>query len=170
VGPDYKRPAAAIPENFRAPEPLPAPQAASFANLKWFEVFHDEKLQDLIRTGLAQNYDLRDAATRVEAARSSLGITRSAQFPNFAAGGAVEINRLSRDGTTQLPPAILPHQNRNFGEASLNLWCNSTRLSAAAGNERALFAMRDSRVTTPGIRREFWLGFAVPTERTPRKK
>jgi hypothetical protein len=38
VGPDYKRPAAAIPENFRAPEPLPAPQAASFANLKWFEV------------------------------------------------------------------------------------------------------------------------------------
>jgi outer membrane protein, multidrug efflux system len=121
VGPNYKRPTVAIPENFRAPEPLPAPQAASFANLKWFEIFKDDKLQDLIRTGLAQNYDLRDAVARVEAARASLGITRSAQFPNVGASGAVEINRLSRDGATRLPPSILPNQNRNFGEASLNL-------------------------------------------------
>ncbi len=121
VGPNYSRPSAAIPANFRAPEPLPAPQAASFANLKWFEIFKDDKLQDLIRTGLAQNYDLRDAVARVEAARAGLGITRSAQFPNFGAGGAVEINRLSRDGATPLPPQVLPNQNRNFGEASLNL-------------------------------------------------
>jgi outer membrane protein, multidrug efflux system len=121
VGPNYKRPQVAIPENFRAPEPLPAPQAASFANLKWFEIFKDEKLQELIRTGLAQNYDLRDAAARVEAARASLGITRSAQFPTVGAGGAIEFNRLSREGATQLPPAILPHQNRTFGEASLDL-------------------------------------------------
>ncbi len=121
VGPNYTRPSVAIPQTFRAPEPLPAPQAASFANLKWFEVFKDEKLQDLIRLGLAQNYDLRDAVARVEAARAGLGITRSAQFPNFGASGAVEINRLSRDGATQLPPVILPSQNRNFGEASLGL-------------------------------------------------
>jgi multidrug efflux system outer membrane protein len=121
VGPNYSRPTVAVPENFRAPEPLPAPQAASFANLKWFEIFKDAKLQDLIRTGLTQNYDLRDAVAHVEAARANLGITRSAQFPNFGASGAVEINRLSRDGTTQLPPSILPSQNRNFGEASLNL-------------------------------------------------
>src|SRR5580704_18697235 len=81
VGPNYSRPTVAVPENFRAPEPIPPPQAASFANLKWFEIFKDEKLQELIRTGLAQNYDLRDAAARVEAARASLGITRSAQLP-----------------------------------------------------------------------------------------
>ena len=121
VGPNYKRPTVAVPENFRAPEPLPAPQAASFANLKWFEIFKDEKLQDLIRSGLTQNYDLRDAVARVEAARASLGVTRSAQYPNVGAGGAVEINRLSRDGATPLPPQVLPNQNRNFGEASLNL-------------------------------------------------
>src|SRR3984957_9854896 len=121
VGPNYSRPAIATPANFRAPEPLPPQQAASFANLKWFEVFKDEKLQDLIRTGLAQNYDLRDAAARVEAARASLGITRSAQLPNVGASGAVEINRLSRNGTTPLSPVFLPDQNRNFGEASLNL-------------------------------------------------
>ncbi len=121
VGPNYTRPSVVVPQAFRAPDPLPAPQAASFANLKWFEVFKDEKLQGLIRDGLAQNYDLRDAVARVEAARANLGITRSAQLPNFGAGGSVEINRLSRDGSTPLPAAFLPSQNRNFGEASLSL-------------------------------------------------
>ena len=98
VGPNYQRPSVAVPAGFRAPEPLPATQAASLASLKWFEIFKDDKLQELIRTALRQNYDLRDAVARVEAARAGLGITRSAQFPNFDASGAVEINRLSRDG------------------------------------------------------------------------
>src|SRR5580658_8218425 len=75
VGPDYKRPSVAVPTSFRAPEPLPATQTASLANLKWFEVFKDDKLQELIRAALQQNYDLRDAVARVEAARAGLGIT-----------------------------------------------------------------------------------------------
>src|SRR5580700_9557777 len=117
VGPDYKRPTVAVPAGFRAPEPAPATQTAALANLKWFEVFRDDKLQELIRTALQQNYDLRDAVTRVEAARAGLGITRSAQFPNFDVSGAVEINRLSREGATPLPPRVIASQNRNFGEA-----------------------------------------------------
>ena len=121
VGPDYTRPTVAVPGNFRAPAPLPAPQAASLADLKWFEIFKDDKLQELIRTALQQNYDLREAVARVEEARAGLGITRSQQFPNVGAGGAVEINRLSRDGATPLPPTVLRSQNRNFGTATLDL-------------------------------------------------
>src|ERR1700677_916535 len=121
VGPNYKRPVLPTPASFRAPEPLPPGQAASMADLKWFEVFKDDKLQDLIRTALKQNYDLRDAVIRVEEARANLGITRSNQYPNVGASAGVEINRLSRDGATPLPAAFLPSQNRNFGEASLNL-------------------------------------------------
>jgi outer membrane protein, multidrug efflux system len=121
VGPNYKSPTTAIPTAFRTPDPIPPAQAASFADLKWFEVFKDEKLQELIRQSLVTNYDLRDAVARVEEARANLGITRSNQFPNFAANGSVEINRLSRDGATPLPPAFLPSQDRNFGSASLNL-------------------------------------------------
>src|SRR5580658_7964800 len=121
VGPNYVRPTVATPQNFRAPEPLPAPQAASLADLKWFEVFKDEKLQELIRTALTQNYDLRDAVARVEISRSNLGITRSDQFPQLDASGAVDINRLSRDGATPIPPALLSSQNRNFGTATLGL-------------------------------------------------
>jgi outer membrane protein, multidrug efflux system len=121
VGPNYQRPKLATPAQFRAPDPLPAQQAASIADLKWFEIFQDEQLQALIRTALVQNYDLRDAAARVEAARASLGITRSDQFPQFGASGGVELNRFSRDGATPIPPALLANQNRNFGEISLNL-------------------------------------------------
>jgi NodT family efflux transporter outer membrane factor (OMF) lipoprotein len=121
LGPNYKRPAVSVPASFRAPEPLPPGQAASLADLKWFEVFKDDKLQDLIRTALRQNYDLRDAVLRVEEARANLGITRSNQYPNFGASGGVEINRLSRDGATPLPAAFLPSQNRNFGTATLDL-------------------------------------------------
>ena len=121
VGPNYQRPKLATPAQFRAPEPLPATDAYSLADLKWFELFRDEQLQALIRRALVQNYDLRDAVTRVEAARANLGITRSNQFPQFGASGGVEINRFSRDGSTPLPASFLPSQNRNFGEASLGL-------------------------------------------------
>jgi multidrug efflux system outer membrane protein len=78
-------------------------------------------LQELERTALVQNYDLRDAAARVEAARANLGITRSNQFPNFDAGADITTTRFSRNGSLPLPAAVAPLQNRTFGEATLNL-------------------------------------------------
>jgi outer membrane protein, multidrug efflux system len=121
VGPNYVRPTVPVPQNFRAPEPLPVPQAASLADLKWFEIFKDEQLQELTRAALVQNYDLRDAVARVEQARANLGITRSNQFPQANASGDIQFTRLSRDGTFPLPASFVQSQNRNFGEASLNL-------------------------------------------------
>jgi multidrug efflux system outer membrane protein len=121
VGPNYQRPLVKTPENFRAPDPLPAPQPTSLADLKWWDVFKDEKLQELIRAALAANYDLRDAVVRVEAARASLGATRSNQFPQIGASGDIQFTRISRGGQTPLPASFVPSQNRNFGEAALNL-------------------------------------------------
>jgi multidrug efflux system outer membrane protein len=121
VGPNYNRPTVQTPNTFRAPEPMPPPQAASLADLKWWQVFKDEKLQELLRTALVQNYDLRDAIARVEQARASLGITRSNQYPQVYAGGAMQITRLSRDGATPLPAILLPSQNRVWGEAFVNM-------------------------------------------------
>ncbi len=109
-------------------------------NLKWFEVFKDEKLQELIRIALQQNYDLRIAVSRVEQARAGLGIVRSNQFPQFGAGGSVEINRLSRDGVTPIPAQLVPDQNRNFGSAAatatvslgVDIWGKLRRATQAA--------------------------------------
>src|SRR6266403_2081234 len=115
VGPNYHRPAIQTPGSFRAPVPAPTNDPASLADLKWWEVFKDEKLQELERTALVQNYDLRDAIARVEAARASLGITRSDQFPNLDAGADISTIRISRNGQTPLPRALVPAQNRTFG-------------------------------------------------------
>src|SRR5438477_4285524 len=121
VGPNYRRPVLQVPQNFRAPEPLPPPKAQSLADLKWFEVFKDDKLQDLIRTALQQNYDLRTAVANVEAERAILGITESVQYPNVVASGNLDFQRLSRDGSLPLPSSFVRSQNRTWGGAALNL-------------------------------------------------
>jgi len=121
VGPNYRRPQVAVPSSFRAPEPLPESQAASLADLKWFEVFRDPQLQDLIKTALAQNYDLRDAVARVEEARANLGITRSNEVPQLSASGSMSYTRISRNGALPLPASIPISQDINYGAAGLNL-------------------------------------------------
>src|ERR1700757_2117565 len=114
VGPNYRRPAIQTPDSFRAPTPTP-PETASLADLKWWEVFKDERLQELERTALEQNYDLRDAAARIEAASAQLGVTRSNQFPNAGASADISTIRISRNGQTPLPATFIPSQNRTFG-------------------------------------------------------
>jgi multidrug efflux system outer membrane protein len=121
VGPNYRRPVVQVPDAFRASEPLPPQQAASLADLKWWDVFKDEQLQGLIRTALVQNYDLREAVSRVEAARANLGITRSNQFPTLSADANLQTNRISRNGSLSLPESFVRTQNRTFGEVALNL-------------------------------------------------
>jgi len=83
VGPNYHRPAVQTPPAFHGPDQSQQlqPQSASFADLPWWQAFHDSQLQELIRTALKQNYDLQLAVERVNAARAQLAITRSNQFP-----------------------------------------------------------------------------------------
>jgi outer membrane protein, multidrug efflux system len=86
VGPNYHRPAVQTPPAFHGPDQSQQlqPQSASFADLPWWQVFHDSQLQELIRTALKQNYDLQLAVERVNAARAQVGITRSNQFPQVS--------------------------------------------------------------------------------------
>ena len=119
VGPDYKRPPVTAPGVFRGATPT-APDAQSIADLKWFEVFSDEQLQELVRTALAQNYDLRDAIGRVDAARANLGITQADQYPTFGIGADVTANERSRRGQETIPRGT--GRQRSFGSVFLNLF------------------------------------------------
>jgi multidrug efflux system outer membrane protein len=87
VGPSYKRPPVKAPETFRGETDI---STNSFANLPWWQVFHDDTLQGLIRTALTNNYDLRIAVTRVEQARALAAQARAGFFPqlNYAATAA----------------------------------------------------------------------------------
>jgi multidrug efflux system outer membrane protein len=88
VGPNYKRPSVNVPGRYRGAIPPEATQAAaeSLGDQKWWEVFEDLQLQDLIHTALQQNYDVRIAATRILEARAQVGITRADQLPTINAG------------------------------------------------------------------------------------
>ncbi len=88
VGPNYKRPSVNTPAVYRGTEPQQTaqPAAESLGDQKWWEVFQDKQLQDLIHTALRQNYDVRIAATRILQAQAQLGITRADQLPTISAG------------------------------------------------------------------------------------
>ncbi len=101
VGPDYQRPPVTAPDVFRG-SPI--------------STAHDE----LIRTALAQNYDLRDAVARVDAARANLGITRADQYPNFGVGADVNSIELSRQGQFTIPRGT--SRQRTFGTVFLDLF------------------------------------------------
>jgi multidrug efflux system outer membrane protein len=119
VGPNYRRPAVTSPEIFRGRASTAAADLTSLADLKWFEVFKDERLQGMVRTALVRNHDLRDAMVRVEAARATLGITRADQFPTVDAGANVTTQRTSANGTFPLPEGV--DQTRTFGTVAVNL-------------------------------------------------
>ena len=89
VGPNYHKPVVQVPTSYRGATPGPEAQAqaASYADLPWWQVFQDSVLQELIRTALKQNYDLQLATERINAARARLTVTRSDQFPQVNASG-----------------------------------------------------------------------------------
>jgi outer membrane protein, multidrug efflux system len=94
VGPNYHKPAVQTPTAYRdlGENPRAQAQAASYADLPWWQVFQDPQLQELIKTALKQNYDLQLATERINAERARLAITRSNQLPqvqgnsNFSGG------------------------------------------------------------------------------------
>jgi len=117
VGPKYSRPAVTAPPAFRGA--AASGDAASLADLKWFEVFKDEQLHQLVRTALANNYDLRSATVRIEAARASLGLRRADQMPSVEGGGSMTAMRFPMSGSYPLPEGF--SQNRTYGGVALNL-------------------------------------------------
>jgi multidrug efflux system outer membrane protein len=91
VGPDYKRPIAAVPPTYRGVvrEETAQTETAALGDQKWWDIFLDEQLRMLVRTALQQNYDLRIAASRVLEAKAQLGTTRADQFPTLSAGAGI---------------------------------------------------------------------------------
>jgi outer membrane protein, multidrug efflux system len=116
VGPKYKRPTIDTPTVYRDAEPSgntqtskephdlngaplpgqsnpPPSTALSLGDEKWWEVFGDPQLQDLIRLAIKQNYDVRIAAERVLESQAQLAITRSQQFPEINGAGGYTAQR-----------------------------------------------------------------------------
>src|SRR4051794_6056405 len=96
LGPNYKRPPVTLPDQYRGLAPDASNQASAqpggqpFGEMKWWTVFQDKALEDLIREALSNNYDVRIAASRVVQAQAAVGITRADQFPQISASGGIQ--------------------------------------------------------------------------------
>jgi multidrug efflux system outer membrane protein len=107
------------PGSFRGSDVSATSNQTSIGDLKWFEVFKDPDLQQLIRRAMIENYDLRAAVVRIDAARANVGLARSEQLPQFDASTDLTTVRTSRNG--QLIPSGQGGKNRSFGSVFLNL-------------------------------------------------
>jgi multidrug efflux system outer membrane protein len=143
----YERPKVQTPTVFRG-DTATQPDPQSLADVKWFELFKDEKLQELIREALANNYDLRESVSRIDAARANYGIVRSDQFPTIGINADVVNERLSRSGSLTLPEPV--KRDRSFGSVLLNLlsfeldiWGRLRKETAAAKSD--LLATEEAR-------------------------
>jgi multidrug efflux system outer membrane protein len=89
VGPNYVRPQVPAPPAYRGADDAPVSSADqdSLGDRNWAKVFNEPELQDLIRTALTNNYDVRIAAQHVLEAQAQLRITRAQQFPTVSVGG-----------------------------------------------------------------------------------
>lgn len=83
MGPDYLRPHVDVAEKFR----LTQAEGRSIANLPWWELLRDERLQLLIDQALVENKDLKQAAASVEELQARLRISNMDFIPNVEVDG-----------------------------------------------------------------------------------
>jgi len=133
VGPNYKRPKVDTPAVYRGltPEEVAKADTKSFAEQKWWDVFQDEQLKELIKTALQQNYDLRRAGVRILEARATLGITRADQLPTISADASALNERTAQQ---KFVPAVKTSANRVGLDFSweLDFWGKFRRATEAA--------------------------------------
>jgi len=116
MGPKYKRPTVDVPSTYRA---APTEQTtSSLGNEQWWQVYQDPVLTQLIHTALAQNYDVRIAATRVLEAQAQLGITRSNQYPSASIGADIYSQQNAKVSK------VFPAYQVNAGEINLGVIWN----------------------------------------------
>jgi len=86
LGPDYQRPDLGIqvPESYKfAPTEKPPLEIAD----RWWEIFDDKELNQLVEDALKYNWDIKQAAARILEVRARYVQVRSNRFPAVDVGG-----------------------------------------------------------------------------------
>ncbi|OEU56688.1 MAG: RND transporter [Desulfuromonadales bacterium C00003096] len=132
VGPDYQKPELETPEAYRFEER----EATELSNTLWWEQFGEPVLNDLIRTALHENKDLRIATARVEEFLARLGVTRAAFYPQVGADAVAGREGLS--GVAPFSAGTGSHPTSDFYQGfvsaswEIDLWGRIRRANEAA--------------------------------------
>ncbi len=97
VGPNYVRPSAEVPTDFKETPPnwKQAEPSDSIAKGKWWEIYQDPQLSALEEQIDVSNQSLKAAQEQFAQARAALRITRSNLFPTVTADPSISRTRLS---------------------------------------------------------------------------
>lgn len=127
IGPEYKRPDVDVPGTFRTQEGTPAPN--SVADLAWWDVYQDKTLQQLLKTALEQNRDVKISAARIAEARAQVGVSRLAQYPQVDVALGVQRGRVFQSGEHVTGGLFTAEAQMSF---EVDLWRRLASLSDAA--------------------------------------
>lgn len=155
IGPDYLRPSAWLPAAYREAPPLPPVQNAAL-DTRWWSLFGDATLNDLVDQALKSNADLRTAIARVEQANAAAREAGAAFFPEIDAQAAGSNSKLSTKTATfnSAAPTILRSRSAALTTSyELDVWGRIRRSNEAA--RAGLLAseyLRDAiRLTVAGL-------------------
>jgi NodT family efflux transporter outer membrane factor (OMF) lipoprotein len=98
VGPNYRRPAAPVPQVFKEPPPEGWKQAQPSAGVsrgKWWEIYNDPQLNALEEQVNISNQNVLAAAAQYREARDAVRIARSGLFPTVGVSASVTGQRSS---------------------------------------------------------------------------
>jgi outer membrane protein, multidrug efflux system len=110
AGPNYSRPQMVTAPQYRFIE---GAQAASLADVRWFQVFDDATLQTHLRDAIGNNLDLRAATARVEEARARAGIAKSFLYPQVDGVASYGVRQASNASTNGSEDTT--HQSGTYG-------------------------------------------------------
>jgi multidrug efflux system outer membrane protein len=137
VGPDYKRPAVALPEAFAGTASAAGGQAPlEHLSADWWTLYNDETLNGLVEAALHNNVDLQRATAQIEEAQAVLDQAGSALFPTIDLNAASSRSRIS--GLNAQPifagqPQISTNHRLTLSTAfELDFWGKLRRASESA--------------------------------------
>jgi len=109
VGPDFKAPQPALPEQWRDSQ-----VTSNAVELQWWKQFHDTTLDGLVERALTNNADVQIATLRLAQSRVMRNAESSARWPNVSASAAYQRERQSENGTaTRMIDLIAPPGGRD---------------------------------------------------------
>jgi multidrug efflux system outer membrane protein len=101
VGPNYSRPATAVPDRYAEANSQTGPTDTELAG--WWSRFGDPLLDELVNRAVAQNLDVQTAAARIREARAREVVAGAAAMPELDAQTSITRQRIS-ENAIPIPP------------------------------------------------------------------
>ncbi|HME27741.1 MAG TPA: efflux transporter outer membrane subunit [Acetobacteraceae bacterium] len=153
LGPDYLRPEAEMPVQFRATE---ATAAEAWPSEDWWRGFNSSDLDTLIEQARAQNFDIAAAIARIRQADAQVRIAGAAMLPNVVTTGnaswqQVGATRGGVSGATRGGSTTTTIDIHNYSLTPLNVayevdFWGKNRAARQAAASSAMFSRFDQQV------------------------